>query len=267
MKPKNTAKKEKKEPLFAKSFRLAKSNLNKAGLIVLFDAMFLASFFGLQILAENLLQSAPVFTPPASAVIFIAASLIYYLMVLFIYSFFKYSLLDFIKSLFEKTEFSFKRLGQFYALNIIIAGIFFAVIILANFLLASIKMQYRPFAFIFLAAPYLLFLYVIINTSHSLFYQGNSIGNSIKKSLSLAITKIKIYRETILIMVLSALALWLLFLGGGYLVRLLASKNYGMYLNTYAYFKQISVIAFDLAFYFIILINRISFYAITEESR
>ena len=154
MKSKNIVK---KEPLFVKSFKLAKSNPNKAGLMVLFDAMFLVSFFGLQILATNFSQSIAVFATSASIFIFIVFSLIYYLIVLFVFSFFKYSILDFIKSLFEKTGFSFKRLGQFYSLNLIIAGIFFAIMILANFLLASIKEQYRPFVFIFLAAPYPLF--------------------------------------------------------------------------------------------------------------
>ena len=233
--------------------------------MVLFDAMFLVSFFGLQILATNFSQSIAVFA--TSAIIFIILSLIYYLIVLFVFSFFKYSILDFIKSLFEKTGCSFKRLGQFYSLNLIIAGIFFAIMILANFLLASIKEQYRPFVFIFLAAPYLLFLYVIINTSHSLFYQDNSIKDTIKKSFSITFTKIKIYRETILIMIIYALVLWLLFFGSGYLLRLLTSKNYSLYLNAYAHFKQISVIAFDLVFYFIILINRISFYSIIKENK
>ena len=101
MKSKNIVK---KEPLFIKSFRLAKSNPNKTGLMILFDAMFLVSFFGLQILATNFSQSIAVFTTSASAFVFIILSLIYYLIVLFVYSFFKYSLLDFIKSLFEMSE-------------------------------------------------------------------------------------------------------------------------------------------------------------------
>ena len=193
-------------------------------------------------------------------------SLIYYLIILFAYSFFKYSILDFIKSLFEKTEFSFKKLGQFYSLNIIIAGIFFAIMVAANFVLASIKQTYAPFVFILMAIPYLLFLYVIINTSHSLFYEGASIKDSIKKSFSIIFTKMKIYRETILVMIIFGLFLWLLFYGSGYLLRILTSKNYSLYLSAYSYFKQASIIAFDLVFYLIILINRISFYAVIREA-
>ncbi len=257
----------KMESLFIKSFHLAKSNPNKTGLMILFDVLFLVSVLGLYNLFNYFAQSLALPTTLISAFVFIGFSLIYYLIILFAYSFFKYIILDYIKSLFEQTEFSFKRLAQFYSLNIIIAGTFFAILILANFLLAIIKAQYRPFVFIFLAIPYFLFLYVIINTSHSLFYEGNSIKDSIKKSFRITFTKMKVYRETILIMILFALLLWLLFLGSGYLIRILASKNYNLYLTTYSYFRQVSIIIFDLVFYLIILINRISFYDIVRESK
>lgn len=256
---------QKKEPLFLKSIRLAKSSPNKTGLMILFDMMFIASILALNALAKYFSQSVAAPTALSSAFNFIAFSLVFYLVLLFAYSFFKYIILDQIKSLFGKAEFSFKRLGQFYSLNIVIAGIFFAAMLLANFLLASVKDQYRPFVFIFLAIPYLLFLYILVNTSHSLFYEGNSIKEAIKKSFRVAFTKMKAYRETILIMILTALALWLLFLGSGYLIRLLASKNYNLYLSAYAYFKQASIIVFDLVFYLVILINRVSFYALIKE--
>ncbi|MBI2649958.1 hypothetical protein HYX04_01450 [Candidatus Woesearchaeota archaeon] len=267
LKPVPKIKIEKRKSLFLKSFRLAKSNLNKTGLMVLFDALFLVSVFALYRISLFFAQS--VAAPPtlSLAVMFMALSLSYYLIILFAYSFFKYSILDFIKSLFEKTEFSFNRLGQFYSLNIIIAGIFFAIMLAANYILASIKQAYAPFVFIFLAIPYLLFLYVIINTAHSLFYEGASIKESVKKSFRITFTKMKVYRETILTMILFALVLWLLFFGSGYLIKLLASKNYNLYLNTYAYFKQVSIIVFDLVFYTAVLINRISFYAVIRESK
>ena len=238
--------------------------------MILFDGLFLASIFALNRLAQYFTPAligaiiAPTLT---SAAVFIIFSLIYYLIALFAYSFFKYSILDFIKSLFEKGEFSFRHLGKFYSLNIIIAGIFFAVILAANFLLASIKQTYAPFVFIFLAIPYLLFLYVIINTSHSLFYEGASIKESIKRSFRSTFTNMKIYRETILVMIVFGLFLWLLFYGSGYLIRILTSKNYSLYLSSYAYFKQASIIAFDVAVYLIILINRISFYALIRENK
>lgn len=270
MKPKKEAAKRTtavKESLFLQSFRLAKSNPNKTGYMVLFDFLFLVTIYVLQALSQYAANSI-IITPTLSTFyIFLLFSVIYYLIVIFTYSFFKYVVLDYIKSLFEKTEFSFKRLGQFYALNIVIAGIFFAVILLGNFVLASIKSQYRPYIFIIMAVPYLLLLYVLLNTSHSLFCRGNSVKESLKKGLKTTFARLKVYRETILIMILCALVLWLLFFGSGYLIRLVASKNYSLYLTYYAYFKQASIVVFDIVFYAVILINRISFYSVIKEEK
>jgi hypothetical protein len=119
--------------------------------------------------------------------------------------------------------------------------------------------------FIFLAVPFLLFLYIVVNIAHSLFYEGNSIKDTIKKSFGFAFTKVRTYRETILAMILLALLLWLLFLGSGYLIRLFTSKNYTLYLATYQYFKRSSIIILDVVFYLVILINRISFYSMMRK--
>jgi len=271
MKQKITAAKfVKTEPLFLRSFNLAKSNPSKTGLMILFDALFLISIFALNRLVQYIspfLIGSFVAPTLATGILFIIFSLIYYLTALFAYSFFKYSLLDSVKSLFENTDFSFKRLAQFYSLNIIIAGIFFAVMLAANLILSGIQPAYVPYIFIILAIPYLLFLYVIVNISHSLFYQGASIKESVKKGFAVTFTKMRIYRETVLVMIILALFLWLLFLGSGYLVRFIGSKNYNLYLNLYSYFKQASIIAFDLVLYAAILVNRISFYDAARESK
>ena len=252
--------------LFIDSLKLAKSNLNKAGSMILFDALFIVSFFGLQNLFTYFAQSLVIEKTLMFGLILLIFTLIYYLLILLVYSLFKYILLDFIKSLFEKTEFSFKRLGQFYSLNIIISGIFFAIIIMFNFLLASIKQTYAPYVFIVMAIPYFIILYLTINISHSLFYEGFSIKEAINKGFKLIFTKIKIYRATIFMLILSALLLWLIFIGSGYLISLLASKNYSLYLSSYGYMKHISIVIFYVVFYFVILINRISFYNICRKN-
>jgi len=266
----------KPESLFAKSLSLAKSSPSKAGLMVLFDVLFLISALALNNLFRYAAGSmkSPVPTP-SSVAVFIVSSLVYFLIILFVYSFFKYIILDFTKSLFEKTDFSFKKLGRFYLLNVIIAGIFF-------FIFANIKGPYQIYFFVFLASPYWVLLgnnvyalfsipsllsYVIINMSHSFFYEGSSIKTALKKSFKITFTKIKIYRGTILAMILFALALWLLFLGSGYLIRIIGSKNYILYLSAYAYFKHASIAIFYIVLYSLILLNRISFYSISRENK
>jgi len=253
--------------LFAKSISLAKSNPDKICLMVLFDALFIVSFFILKKFFDSFAGQIPLPTTAGAFYTFMIFSLVYYLIVLFIYSFFKYGTLHFIKSLFSKSYFSAARLWDFYLLNVIIAGIFFGIMLAFNLLLASLKQSYAPYVFIVLAIPYFLSLYVITNISHSIFYAGNTIKNTLKKSSGIIFTNMKFYRETVFIMILSAMALWLVFLGSGYLVRYFTSGNNIAYLITYGYFRQASLIVIDIIAYVIVLINRISFYSLMNPPK
>lgn len=254
-----------KNSLFAKSFRLAKSSPAKIGLMVLFDIAFLACFYYIlplifAYLAENILW----LQAEAFVYAYFVLIAIYRMLQLFVYSFFKYSIMDFIRSLFQKTEFSFKRLGQFYLLNIILI---LPLFIIFSFVLEGIKEAYRPYFFIVTGIPIFLFLYVILNLAHSFFYEGNSLKNSLSRSFSAAFEKMKSYRETILAIILAFFGLGILFLIVGYLVRISTSGNYLLYLQAYEYFKKTTIIAADLLIYFIILINRISFYSVAREAK
>ena len=255
-----------KNSLFLKSLVLEKSNSSKIGLIVLFDAMFLISLFILQRLADYFAASLS-FQPSASIYVYMVFSLIYYLMVFSLYVIFKYIILNFIKSLFGRTQILFGKLGQFYLLNLIIAGVFLAIMLLLNFILYSLKQAYAPYVFIVMAIPYLLFLYIVINLAHSVFYEGASIKNTLKCSFKAPFAKIKSYRENVLIMIFFGFLLWILLLGSGYLLRLATSGNQILYLDVYPYFKQTSIIIMDIIIYFAILTNRISFYISAKEIR
>ena len=269
MPSKNQSKKEGlgpvRESYFIKSVKLAKSNTNKIALMILFDVLFVIAAFSLNKISKYFSQSIYVQQLLWPIVTFIVLYLFYYLLMLLVYSFFKYLVLDYIKSLFEKSEFSFDRLGQFYGLNVVVAGIFFASLVIFNYILNYIQQSYRPIVFIIVAAPYLLFLYIMLNSSHSLFYNGSSILASLKNGIKITFTKIKVYRETILFMIIAALLLWLLFFSAGYIIRLSASKNYSFYLSAYSYYKQATIIVFDVVLYFVILINRITFYSLIKE--
>jgi len=260
-------KKIKKEWIFFKSLKLVKFNANTIGKIILFDLMFFVSFFVLRRLFDYFSKNLFFPNQLSSAMVLIVMSLVYYLVILLLYSFFKYNVLAFIRSLFEKTQISFNRFGQFYILNLVIAVIFFAIMYFLGFILSSVKQNYAPFVFVLLAIPYSLFLYVVINLSHSLFYQDNSLKESLRRGFSWSFSKIKAYRETILVMIIAALVLFLLFFVAGYLIRLLTAKNYSLYLTAYSYFKQISIIVLDIFIYLLILINRISFYYITKDTK
>ena len=86
-----------------------------------------------------------------------------------------------------------------------------------------------------------------------------------KKGFATTFIKFRHYKEIILVMVIAALALWILFAGSGYIVRLVGSKNYMLYLNLYSYLTNATLVVLDILFYFVILINSISFYAVAKE--
>lgn len=233
--------------------------------MILFDASFLASFY--YILPMLLGYSAAAILWPQSGAfiyVYLLTDIVYRLLQVFVYSFFKYSIMDFIKSLFQKTEFSFKRLGQFYLLNTMaILPFFFAF----NFILGGIKEAYRPYFFLLAGTPVFLFLYIILNLAHSFFYEGNSLKNSFGKSFSAALDRVKSYRETILAFIAALLLLSALFFAAGYFVRFFTSGNNLLYLETYDYFKKATIILSSLAIYFVVAINRISFYNIAREAK
>ena len=254
----------KKEWLFLKSFRLAKANLGKIGLMLLFDLLFFVSFlYVFPAFAKYLNQNIPISQTVSFAITLIVLDIVYKLLTLFVYSFFKYCVLDSIKSIFHKAEFSLSRLWKFYLLNILL----FAPPYLAlGFILSGIKEAYRPYVFIFLGLAISPFLYILINTAQSYFYQGNSVKKSISKGFEFLSRK-EAYKEIIIIVAIFLLLygalLWLISYSFNYIV----SNSYTSYLIQHAYFKSISIIVFDAFFYFIILVNRLSFYSLAKESQ
>ena len=255
------------QSLFIKSIQLLKSNPSKTGLMILFDILFAVSAYSIFKLSSFYAESIVAGKSLAMIIVLLTLSLLYFLLIILAYAFFKYCVLDSIKSLFAKTDFSFKRFWEFYSLNIALVGIFAAVMLVFSVLLGSIKQDYAPFIFLVLAIPYSIFLYIVVNASHSLFCEGATLKNSIRLGFRVTFTAIKIYKETILPIILIGIFLLMLLFSSGYLIRLISSKNYNLYLNAYQYFTFASKIVFDLILYSIILINRVSFYTIARESK
>lgn len=255
-----------KNSFFLRSIRLAWSNPGKTGLMALFDISFFVSFYYiLPFLASYLAVTILIpLQALSSPMVSFALSALYALLALFVYSFFKYGILDFISSLFKKSDFTFKRLWKFFLLN---AVLFIPSFVLFSILLANIKEAYKPYFFVALGIPSSILLYLVVNISHSLFYSGLSLSASISKSLRIVFTNIKSYREAVFSLIIAALALGLLFLGTGRLVSIFVSRDYLLYLRLYGYFTYATIIATYLVAYLVILINRISFYNIVIKNK
>ncbi|HLC60694.1 MAG TPA: hypothetical protein VJJ52_04650 [Candidatus Nanoarchaeia archaeon] len=256
-----------RDSVFLQSFRIVKSNLGISGMIILFDLMFLVSFLTMQKLFD---YSAPAIISNINAnplLLFFVLSSLYYLILLFVYSIFKFSVIGFVKSLFFKSRPSFREFWKFYALNLAIALVFLAVMLVLDYVLANLKPDFAPYVFLVMAVPYALILYASVNISQSLLCHGNSLTASLKKGFAITFAEIKRYRELVLVMIISAAALWIIFVGVGYLIRVSTSANYTLYLKTYSVFGEASKWAISIVFYFLIFINRISFYQITQNKR
>ena len=166
--------------------RITLSKLGNSGLIALLDTLFVASFYGIYILFKflsgNLL--APVDT--LSVLIYVASTMFYYIVLIFVYSFFKYTSISYVKNFFSSSMSSFGRLLQFFYLNMVVAGVFFSAVLAFNFLLARLKQEFQPYFLILAAGPFILFLYYNVNSAQFAFFRGNSI----KKSLKIASEKL-----------------------------------------------------------------------------
>ena len=255
-----------KNSLTLQSYKIAVSNYPKLGMMALFDAMFVISFFIVQKLA-NYLGTAIVPYISFSQIFFLfALSAIYYLAVLFIYSFFKFNVLEYARPAAEKSQFDLKKFWNFYLLNLIIALAFLVIMLIINFILMNLKPEYAPYVFLVIAIPYLLFLYILINISQSLLYIGNSLKASLKKGFNITFTEMKSYREIVFVIVAASIVLWLLFLGFGYILRISTSGNYLMYLNAYSAYSETVKWIISIVTYVLILINRIAFYNVANKN-
>lgn len=259
-----------KDSSFINAVKLSFSEPKKLGLMVLYDCLFIASFYALyQLLyffgASLVVKPVSYLLFIAMLAIFVVLCIIYYLVIILVYSFFKFSILDIISSLFDKKESQNGSFGRFYLLNIIITGIFLAFFILLFFIKSTLKDSYQPFFLIIAYVPYGLYLYAVINTSHSLFFEGVPIKNTLNKSFGIIFTKIWVYFEILAAMALFAVIIMALSFGGGYLIRLASSHDNILYIRLFGYFTEISLVVFDALLYFMIVINRISFYEIMKN--
>ncbi|HLG23731.1 MAG TPA: hypothetical protein VI564_02260 [Candidatus Nanoarchaeia archaeon] len=245
--------------LFLSGAKSLFKNPGKLCLIVLFDLSFFLTFiFIMPNLAQFFAQGFLFLDESFISYVYFAMSVIYSLLMMFIYSFFKYGILEFIRSMHSKGQVSLKRLWKFYLLNLVIYAP--PYIIFSSFI-SGIKEEYRVLVFVIAGVPLALFVYLAANFSQTLFHKGNTLKDSLKRCFEL-IGKFKQYFEIIAVLVLVPLALSLLFLIFVYLIKVFTTGNYPSYLVAYSYFKAASVITFDALAYFVVVVNRVSFYQI-----
>lgn len=257
-----------KESYFVKNLKLIKKSPKNIFHIILFDILFIAVLGIFTRLVEFFFLESPLETSAVTITIYLILTLLYYLALVFVCSFFKYLILNSIKSLFKKTELSFVNLKKFYLLNLLIFIVFFmAFLILNSVFLLGAKQEYAPYIFLIVNLPLILITYIFMNISHTLFSESEKpIIKEITKKTFDAITKIKSYIGIFLTNIIAIIIYFTLFYFIGLILKNTLFKGYlasVKYYNIYTIIFSVITTAF---FYFIIFFNRIYFYNIIKNA-
>ncbi len=254
------------ESSFSKVFNTIKQNPHKYLYTLVLDFIFLALIVLIGKALGSLIPQDPqqimgLLKAKSNLVLFSLIYIaLYYLLIIFIYSIAKLSILNIIKSLYEKNKLNLKRLGKFYSLNIsIFALFFFAALIILGILTLTLERDFIKYIVLILLIPFLFFLYSIINISHILFIQGTRKG-IIKKSFDIAFNKIDRYGMFVVWNIILTLLYSLLYNIISFFFKAFIFTNQEM-LTSYGdiYSKIINIISI-IFIYLVISFNRIYFY-------
>ena len=247
-----------------KSLKLVKEKPKLFGLMILFDILFVVGGILFRKLTELFARSLVIPQNVTGLLTVTLLSIMYYLAMLFVYTFIKYHILHYVEAYFQKMRFTYDRLGKFFILNLILGGIFFMEMIVLFFFLQSTKAEFRPFLLIIFMVPLIIFSYLLLEISHSLFILENR--RPISTAIKTVFTRIKIYKETFLSILIPGIILTILFVITGFFIRLNAPKDYFAYYAAYTKFQQVIGIIILIVLYFIIVLNQIIFYMYSKEN-
>lgn len=246
--------------LIKKTLSLIKKNPSQFLYMLLFDFLFVVVVYYLSVATKF-------FTISDSLIVFGIYFLIFLLIILLVYSFFKYLILDLLKSVFGKNELNFKYFFSFYKLNLAVFLVPFILIFIGVLVFASSNLlQYNLTGMVtvivlsILLLPVFLFIYTLVNISHSLFVHAKKekiVKNALKKSLNIPFYG-RIYSYNFLFLLIF-LAGWLI---ADYILKAFGFSTYLQYYSSYRIFMWVFG---AIILYFTVVFNRINFYLIINK--
>jgi len=244
---------------YFKSFGIIKSNFKKIGIILLFDILFFAVLLVISnwinlSLPKDVSSLRAIF--PSKGIVW-AALILYFIILILIYSIFKYIIMGNIKSLFGKYNLEFSKFFKFYYLNLIIFVILGVCSLLINLLLGSVEFDFAKYYVILILIPFIILSYVFLNFSHSLFFADVWKKNVIK---SLKITFTGAWMNLLLWNLIVLLGYWAIYWLLTFLLNSVLPQNAIFFARFYeSFFGGITLVLI----YILILCNRIFFYSKT----
>ncbi len=249
-----------KKSLLGKTLSLIRKNPGPFLYMLLFDFLLAGIIYSLSVATKF-------FPIQDSLVVFGILFLIFLLIIILVYSFFKYLVLDSLKSVFRKGELNFKDFFSFYKLNLAVFLVPFILIFIGILAFASSNLlQYDltgmvlVVVLLILLIPVLLFIYTLVNMSHTLFVQAKKekiVKNALKKSLNIPLYG-KIYSYNLFFLIIY-LVIWL---AANYFLR---SSGFSTYLQYYSGYRIFIWILTTVVVYFIVVFNRVNFYLVVNK--
>jgi len=142
-------------------FKALRKNPGISGTILLLDICFIASFLILQNLFGLLAASISISSFGSAVFAFTAMSALYYAILISAYSFFKLNILFCCSNLYGKPKNNSHKLLNFTILNLLIALIFFGIMLFFNFIFGGLKPNAQIGLFFAVAPFYLIYLPVV----------------------------------------------------------------------------------------------------------
>lgn len=260
------------------TIQLMKKNWKKIGLIVTFDVLFILSLFNLWFASNELnswlLNISSTLSGTIILIISLLALIINSLVLVVIYSFFKYIVLGNIHEIFKKEEFTFNRFFSFLKLNFIIIlpiMLFYTVFFISTMAYLGKKMaegaNNQSFLILLLLGLFMIMVaafaiwvsfYTLLNLAHSMFLKERNLKKILKQSLakSFKFKAYKIYWSNLKIIAISlgVLAIFYSFM------KLFVLSSMTSYLKYGGIYKTGITLIIILAIYSLLLFNRINFY-------
>ncbi len=254
-------------PSLKSAWQLLKSNKSSLLYIFFVDAAFVVAvlFFRrfIELLAPSLTPEALV-ASTSLALYGLALVVVYYLLVLLLYSLAKFFIMSLIKGMKSSEGLQFERFFSFYGLNVVLMGIFFLIMLSLAYIFAALKQPYEIAGFLVLVIPYLLMLFIVLNSAHSMFFaKGKSAWKSISSGFSFAFGSFRKYAYVLGWNVVFGLVFVAVLLIPGMLIRSFAD-NPALYASSYKVFTMLTSVLSTFVLYCMAVFSRIGFYLAVE---
>ncbi len=250
-----------KKGMFFNTLNLIQKNKNSLLYVVLLDIIFVIALLMLVKIFAKISNSA---IASQQSFQLLALAIIYYLAILFVYSFFKYVVLHLIKSGFSKSKLEFKNLGNFFLLNITLFIILLLVFFALSLIASGIKEGISPFVSLIILLLYFIFAYAFVNLNHVLFSEGKSLTKSLQIALK-NFGKLKIYYGVYAVILAAIAIIILVFSIFGNFLKYTFFQDYNALIQYGDAYTIIFVHSLGIIFYLAILFNRFYFYNIVKE--